>query len=710
MTSLTSEQDQLTEASAQLPQSCFDQCEAEPVDVLEYYHQYLYASRFTKNKRVLNIASGEGYGAAFVSLNAESVIGIDAKDDAVTRASQKYAEFTNLRFEVGGYEDLRILDASVDVTLAFDILAGMSPDARVKMLENIKRVMNTNGLLLISTTIRSADALAAAADKEGSVLPSFSGVDFFEFLKKHFQNVRFIGQKPLTLSAMWSLHEWSDELFRFHVREDLFTLPRGIEMFTEPARIIALCSDEPITAEVTNLSKSVYFDTLHTGRMRKLVKELDDLRHTVGQVRSKNTELSDERDSFRNAVMVLTNENLAHVSKLGDLQKIADDRTQQLSSLEQESATRTAELEELRREHSEQSIWAEKLAAEHETACTAMRELETRLEEATLHASTSSEENVQLRERVQILHRRIEETAEELTKAVETINILQPQLKDIEERYRSLTDTAGEMMSANESLRTQLADLQTAVDEKTRLALEAMARLKEREDYIFTLERQLQEGAQFTREHSAEEETLRGKLSDLETRQEKEGAETAAIHQENQKLHARLYELQKQYDERAALARNASQENEKLAARIGSMQKAIEEKSALVVMLNQEITTQKDKIATLQRDFDQRLQQAHLWEKDNKKKLEHLTELQRKHDEQVLTIRQMRIEFEKQAAAFDTFQKSQGDLQQRYNKSQIKVQELQQEVSIMEQKLQEINSSGLHKVLSRIGFFSPKEK
>jgi SAM-dependent methyltransferase len=710
MASLPSEQNQIAEVGVRIPQGCYDPNKVEPIHILEYYHQYLYASRFTKNKRVLDIASGEGYGAAFVSLNAESVMGIGGNDDVVTHASQKYAEFSNLRFEVGRSEELKILENSIDVAIAFDVLPTLSQEMRPKMMENIKRVLCQNGLFLASTAIRSADAVVGNGGSDGSALPSFSGVELFEFLKKHFQHVRFIGQKPVTISAMWSLHEWKDELFRFHVREDLFTLPRGIEMFTEPARIIALCSDEPISSEVANNSKSVYYDSVHAERAKKLIGEMNDLREQIVQVRTKNNQLSDERESFRNAVTVLTTENLTHLNNLDDIQKQYDEMVQRSIVLEQESAERAAALETLQRAHNEQTVWTEKLASDHDNLLVKMHELERHLEESTLHATASSEENIQLRERVQILHRKIEETTEEFAGAIKTIETLQPRLDDAEQRCQSIADSSSETVIANESLRAHVAELQAAVEDKTRQTLETMARLKEREDYIFSLEQQLQERTAATQEHSTGEDVLRTRVLELETRQENEATQLAAALQETQKLRGRLYELQKQYDERAAFARNSSQETEKLSARVASLQKAVEEKSAMIIMINQELAVQKEKFPAAQHEFDQRLQLAHQWEKENKKKVEHLNELQRKSDEQILTIRQMRIEFEKQAAAFDTFQKSQSDLQQRYNKSQIKVQELQQEIAIMEQKIKEIDNSGLLKTLSRIGLFSWKEK
>ena len=43
----------------------------------EHLHRYAYATQFVKNKRVLDLASGEGYGSYLLAKTAKSVTGID---------------------------------------------------------------------------------------------------------------------------------------------------------------------------------------------------------------------------------------------------------------------------------------------------------------------------------------------------------------------------------------------------------------------------------------------------------------------------------------------------------------------------------------------------------------------------------------------------------------------------------------------------------
>ena len=713
-TTITDQHQHVAESTATYRSSFVPQ-ESEPVQVLEHYHRYLYASRFTKGKRVLDIASGEGYGAAFLSLNAESVIGIDADNVAVQQASQKYGEFSNLRFETGECESFRTREHSVDVVVSFETLPILSGEGPTQFMQNITHALTPNGIFIVSTPIRSADAQTPGDEK---TMPGYSGVELFEFLKKHFQFVRFIGQKPLAISAMWSLHEWKDDLFRFHVREDLFTLPRDIEMFTEPGHIVAVCSDEILSQDIANNSKSLYFDTTHTERAREVLAEYEEARRLVQHSQTRSAQLDQELDMHRQAVTVLTNENLTHINHIDDLQKQLDERVARLMDLEQESAARGATLERLQREYDEQSLWADKLATDHEILSAKVQDLQAQLDEYSTARASSSEENEKLSGQIGDLRETLAQHqsardayAAQLATSTAENEHLHIRIADLQQQYQELVVAMRASASEVEQLTARVSSLQSLADEKSRAATDAMDEVNRRQAQIDALEQMTESHATTSAGAVEENRQLRSRLEEMEShagQHDQKIAEQSAVAstltQESQKLRGRIHELQKQYDERAAHARSTSQENEKLHGRVTSLQKSIEEKSAMIILLNQEVDGFKEKTLTAQREFDQKLQQAHQWEKENKKRLEHVNELQRKCDEQIFQMRQMRIDFEKQTAAFDTFQKSQGDLQQRYNKSQIKVQELTQDVAILEQRLAGIKSSGAFKLLASLGF------
>src|ERR1700681_1706522 len=88
----------------------------------EHLHRYAYASTLVKDKRVLDLASGEGYGSNMLAASAQSVVGIDIDESVVGHATQKYSG-KNLRFISGSITAVPIPDDhSFDVIVCFEAI------------------------------------------------------------------------------------------------------------------------------------------------------------------------------------------------------------------------------------------------------------------------------------------------------------------------------------------------------------------------------------------------------------------------------------------------------------------------------------------------------------------------------------------------------------------------------------------------------------
>ena len=118
--------------------------------VAEHLHRYALACEFVKEKVVLDIASGEGYGSNILSKVAEQVTGVDISEDAVKHANQKYASNSkNLIYKLGSASKIPLEDASVDIVTSFETLEHTTEHD--EFLKEIKRVLVTGGLLVMST-------------------------------------------------------------------------------------------------------------------------------------------------------------------------------------------------------------------------------------------------------------------------------------------------------------------------------------------------------------------------------------------------------------------------------------------------------------------------------------------------------------------------------------------------------------------------------
>lgn len=115
---------------------------------IEHLHRYAIANDFVKNKVVLDIASGEGYGSYILSKYASKVIGVDIDKEAVIEAKKKYLN-DNLNFTVGSADNIPVDSSSIDVVVSFETIE--HHDKHDEMLMEIKRILKPDGILIMSS-------------------------------------------------------------------------------------------------------------------------------------------------------------------------------------------------------------------------------------------------------------------------------------------------------------------------------------------------------------------------------------------------------------------------------------------------------------------------------------------------------------------------------------------------------------------------------
>ena len=69
----------------------------------EHWHRYAFAAQVIQDKRVLDLACGEGYGSALLGKKNRSVVGVDLDGEAIAHARARYGA-DNVRFVQGSAE------------------------------------------------------------------------------------------------------------------------------------------------------------------------------------------------------------------------------------------------------------------------------------------------------------------------------------------------------------------------------------------------------------------------------------------------------------------------------------------------------------------------------------------------------------------------------------------------------------------------------
>jgi len=210
---------------------------------IEHLHRYAAAVELAKNKDVLDVACGEGYGAKLIAGTALSVTGIDNDASTVKEAVRKYAG-GNLRFLHGDALNIPADASLFDMAVSFETIEHLAHHDQ--FLKEIKRVLRKDGMLLISTPNK----------KTYSDIPGYSNPfhvkELYEnelesLLNKYFTNVRIFYQQCTFASVIVSDAGTAGPLFHGNYSE-----VSAAPVFTA-VYLVALASDAPVAADISGV-------------------------------------------------------------------------------------------------------------------------------------------------------------------------------------------------------------------------------------------------------------------------------------------------------------------------------------------------------------------------------------------------------------------------------------------------------------------------
>ena len=206
---------------------------------LEHLHRYRFASQFVVDKEVLDIASGEGYGSAWLAKFAHGVIGVDVAQPAIDHARRKYCA-VNLEFRVGSCAQIPLDDKSVDVVVSFETIEH-HVEHEAMMIE-IKRVLRPGGLLVISSPDRLIYSDRPNTQNSFHVKELYRD-EFEALLGAHFERFRIHGQRILIGSSIFAETDRGKVAFE-SLQSDKVSLGQP----ANPVYLVALASDGKLPA------------------------------------------------------------------------------------------------------------------------------------------------------------------------------------------------------------------------------------------------------------------------------------------------------------------------------------------------------------------------------------------------------------------------------------------------------------------------------
>ena len=160
----------------------------------EHVSRYAFARGFAKDRHVLDLGCGAGYGSALLAEVAAHVTGLDAAVDAVDYAREHYPR-SNLHFEQGDVATPRT--SCFDLITAFEVIEHLSNWS--EMLQAARGALTEGGVFLVSTPNKPLYAEARGESGGNSFhVHEFEYEEYRQALENFFPHVRMVLQNHST--------------------------------------------------------------------------------------------------------------------------------------------------------------------------------------------------------------------------------------------------------------------------------------------------------------------------------------------------------------------------------------------------------------------------------------------------------------------------------------------------------------------------------
>ncbi len=171
--------------------------------------RYKFVLPYVKNKKVLDIACGTGYGSEIIYKEggAVEVWGIDIDNDTIKNNKIKYSSLKQIKFLVGSCLNIPAEDNFFDVSISIETLEHINqPEI---FLAELKRVTKPEGFIIISTPLNNTQERFSPSNPFH--IREYNLEEIEEMIKKYFIHYDFFFQENL-LKKNW-LTRITDKVF-----------------------------------------------------------------------------------------------------------------------------------------------------------------------------------------------------------------------------------------------------------------------------------------------------------------------------------------------------------------------------------------------------------------------------------------------------------------------------------------------------------------
>ena len=342
----------------------------EPDLLNEHLSRYYFARPLVEGRYAVDLGCGTGYGTAVLAQSARRVLALDLSDESVAFAKRHYPA-QNAEFVVSDCRQIPLGSQTVDAAICFEVIEHLAEQDAV--LEEVRRVLRPDGLLVISTPNRTY-----YTEERKEVNPfhvrEFNFDEFLAFLKRSFAHVEVAFQNHV--ASLYVGDPRQRRPLRCEMEKPSVDLERSSHYF------VAICSNSPSGGRS-------YDPLVYLPATANLLRDRD-LR-----IRSQNERIQE----LDQRVQEQQKEYDAQSQWCLQLNQQMQERTEWAQRLEERIHELDARIEELQKEHRGfenelllRTEWAERLNQEVSNRDQRLAKLQAEFDERTAWALRLNEE------------------------------------------------------------------------------------------------------------------------------------------------------------------------------------------------------------------------------------------------------------------------------------------------------------------------------
>lgn len=177
---------------------------------------YDFAGKFAKNKRVLDVGTGYGFGADYLfQKGAKKVTAIDIDKDAIQYAKKTFDK-ENMDFRTMDATKMHFPQKHFDLVVALEVIEHLPKDKHAIFLKRVKEILDVGGVLVLSTPNKLVNSPNSDIPYNPYHFKEYNPQELKLLVKKYFAKTELLGMKIINEEFNTKFHKL-DKQFRYKI-------------------------------------------------------------------------------------------------------------------------------------------------------------------------------------------------------------------------------------------------------------------------------------------------------------------------------------------------------------------------------------------------------------------------------------------------------------------------------------------------------------